>query len=155
MTAQASGRTDGMGEAREKRIDDLCAERGETVRIDEIAEVVESLLASLDGDFNAFDLRVYREVQKLAEYIHSVKGELADLCPDELKEDFLPAAADELDAIVKRTESATGTILDAAETLEPGFPRWIASLMTFLGGSAIRINAIPSSRRVKPVSPCG
>lgn len=118
MTAQASGRTDGMGEAREKRIDDLCTERGETVRIDEIAEVVESLLASLDGDFNAFDLRVYREVQKLAEYIHSVKGELADLCPDELKEDFLPAAADEPDAIVKHTESATGTILDAAETLE-------------------------------------
>ena len=38
---------------------------------------------------------------------------------------------------------------------QPGFPRWIASLMTFLGGSAIRINAIPSSRRVKPVSPCG
>ena len=38
---------------------------------------------------------------------------------------------------------------------EPGFPRWIASLMTFLGDSAIRINAIPSSRRVKPVSPCG
>ena len=37
----------------------------------------------------------------------------------------------------------------------PGFPRWIASLMTFLGDSAIRINAIPSSRRVKPVSPCG
>ena len=37
----------------------------------------------------------------------------------------------------------------------PGFPRWIASLMTFLGGSAIRINAIPSSRQVKPVSPCG
>ena len=43
----------------------------------------------------------------------------------------------------------------AIPTLEPGFPRWIASLMTFLGGSAIRINAIPSSRRVKPVSPCG
>ena len=41
------------------------------------------------------------------------------------------------------------------EVYEPGFPRWIASLMTFLGGSAIRINAIPSSRRVKPVSPCG
>ena len=37
----------------------------------------------------------------------------------------------------------------------PGFPRWIASLMTFLGDFAIRINAIPSSRRVKPVSPCG
>ena len=40
-------------------------------------------------------------------------------------------------------------------TINPGFPRWIASFMTFLGDSAIRINAIPSSRRVKPVSPCG
>ena len=118
MTAQANRCTEGPGEALKKRIDDLNAERGETVRIDEIAEVVESLLTSLDGDFNAFDLRVYREVQKLAEYIHSVKGELADLCPDELREDFLPAAADELDAIVKHTEKATGTILDAAETLE-------------------------------------
>ena len=45
-----------------------------------------------------------------------------------------------------------GTFVDH---YNPGFPRWIASLMTFLGGSAIRINAIPSSRRVKPVSPCG
>ena len=35
----------------------------------------------------------------------------------------------------------------------PGFPRWIASLMTFLGDFAIKINAIPSSRQVKPVSP--
>ena len=43
----------------------------------------------------------------------------------------------------------------AHDPINPGFPRWIASLMTFLGGSAIRINAIPSSRRVKPVSPCG
>ena len=44
---------------------------------------------------------------------------------------------------------------ESCEAFIPGFPRWIASLMTFLGGSAIRINAIPSSRRVKPVSPCG
>ena len=31
--------------------------------------------------------------------------------------------------------------------LYPGFPRWIASLMTFLGDFAIKINAIPSSRQ--------
>ena len=45
--------------------------------------------------------------------------------------------------------------LDLATYLQPGFPRWIASLMAFLGDSAIKINAIPSSRRVKPVSLCG
>ena len=44
---------------------------------------------------------------------------------------------------------------NSGQASDPGFPRWIASLMTFLGDSAIRINAIPSSRQVKPVSPCG
>ena len=48
-----------------------------------------------------------------------------------------------------------GTFGFTWKTCTPGFLRWIASLMTFLGGSAIRINAIPSSRRVKPVSPAG
>ena len=51
--------------------------------------------------------------------------------------------------------TALPLLIEAAPDTKPGFPRWIASLMTFLGGSAIRINAIPSSRRVKPVSPCG
>ncbi len=42
------------------------------------------------------------------------------------------------------------------ETLSrPRFPRWIANLMACLGGYAIRINAIPSSRRAKPISPGG
>ena len=61
--------------------------------------------------------------------------------------------------IASQIASIQGVTGDAAEAIggirKPGFPRWIASLMTFLGDSAIRINAIPSSRRVKPVSPCG
>ena len=40
-------------------------------------------------------------------------------------------------------------------TINPGFPRWIAILMTCLRDSAIRINAIPSSQRASPVSPGG
>ena len=39
--------------------------------------------------------------------------------------------------------------------INPGFPRWIANLMTCLADSAIRINAIPSSQRASPVSPVG
>ena len=37
----------------------------------------------------------------------------------------------------------------------PGFPRWIAILMTCLRDFTIRINAIPSSQRASPVSPGG
>ena len=39
--------------------------------------------------------------------------------------------------------------------IHPGFPRWIGNLMTFVVDSAIRINAIRSSRRASPVSPGG
>ena len=45
--------------------------------------------------------------------------------------------------------------VDGAWKFKPRFPRWIANLVTCLGDSSIRINAIPSSRRVKPVSPGG
>ena len=40
----------------------------------------------------------------------------------------------------------------AAQSVYPGFPRWITDLMTCLGDSAIRINAIPSALRANPVS---
>ena len=39
--------------------------------------------------------------------------------------------------------------------MKPGFPRWIAILMTCLRDSAIRINAIPPSQRASPGSPGG
>ena len=38
--------------------------------------------------------------------------------PDEVKDDYLPTAADELDAIVAATEKATNTIMDATEQIE-------------------------------------
>ena len=59
---------------------------------------------------------------------------------------------DKRQQLVESAETNMGMLYEA---VKPGFSRWIASLMTFLGDSAIRINAIPSSRRVKPVSPCG
>ena len=47
------------------------------------------------------------------------------------------------------------TVEAELKNVDPGFPRWIIILMTFLRDSAIRINAIPSSRRASPVSPGG
>jgi chemotaxis protein CheZ len=51
-------------------------------------------------------------------YIRSAKNEIADPCPDDLREDAIPDATDQLDAIVSDTEKATGTILDSAEKIE-------------------------------------
>ncbi len=99
-------------------IETLRAERGDTVSVSEIGEIVESLLRTMDGDLTAMDLHVYRELEELAHFIRHARDEIAAIQPTEIREHHIPTATDELDAIVNATEDATGTILDAAEQLE-------------------------------------
>lgn len=100
------------------RLSELQQRHGTSVRIEDIAEVVSSLLASLGGDLSASDLAVYQELEALAQYIHTAKIEIAALRPDEVKDEYLPKATDELDAIVEATAEATNVIMDATEAIE-------------------------------------
>ncbi|MGE5514241.1 MAG: protein phosphatase CheZ [Bacteroidota bacterium] len=100
------------------RLDAIRREHGDTVRIEQVAEVVGALLGTMSGDINGEDLRLYREIESLADYIHAAKAEIAALRPGEIKNEFIASATDELDAIVGSTEAATNEIMDAAEHLE-------------------------------------
>ena len=100
------------------KLDEIRAGNGESVPIDEITSVVESILTSMSGDISSSDFTLYHELEVLALYIDNAKKEIASLCPDEIQHDHIPSATDELDAIVTHTEEATGAILDAAEKLE-------------------------------------
>ncbi len=100
------------------RLNELREHHGETVRVEDIASVVESMMATMKGDLTATDLELYSELEALAKYIHAAKADIAALRPDEVKDDYLPTAADELDAIVAATENATNTIMDATEQIE-------------------------------------
>lgn len=92
--------------------------RMQTVSRDEIAEVVSSLLATMEGDLSDDNLKLYAELESLAKYITLAKSEIAALRPDEITAQHLPKATDELDAIVGATEEATNSILGAMESLE-------------------------------------
>ena len=105
-------------DALRNRLEEMKAARGDQISIDEVGEVVASILDTLQGDVSAFDLRVYRELDGLAEYINSAKNEIAAVRVGEINKKHLPVATDELDAIVRHTEEATGTILDATEIIE-------------------------------------
>ena len=83
-----------------------------------VAGVVREIMTTLDGDLSAADLKLYREVESLARYIREARREIAELESDEIRRQHIPAATDELDAIVSATEQATGAILDSAETIE-------------------------------------
>ena len=100
------------------RLEAIRREHGDTVHVDAIADVVRTMLETVTGDISAGDLRLYHELESLADYIHSARAELAELRPDQITTDFIPTATDELDAIVGATEVATNAILDAAERLE-------------------------------------
>lgn len=102
----------------ELQLQALRQQRGDTVRVEDIGEVVRSLLTTLSGEMSAADLKLYQELESLAEYIHKAKAELAQLRSDDLQSRYIASATDELDAIVGATENATNTILDSAEQLE-------------------------------------
>jgi chemotaxis protein CheZ len=85
---------------------------------DEIQEVVTEMLSSMEGDLSEMNLKLYAEVESLARYIVTAKSEIAALRPDEITNDHIASATDELDAIVGSTEEATNGILQAMEALE-------------------------------------
>ena len=99
-------------------VEALRHEHGETVGLDEVVGVVESLMQSMEGDITGADIRVRSELQSLVEYIQQAKTEIAALSPGEIHDEHIPVATDQLDEVVKATEEATGTILDAADELE-------------------------------------
>lgn len=96
----------------------LRKDRGDMVRVDDIGDIVRSLLTTLSGDISAGDLKLYQEIEGLAIYIHKAKAEIAALRPHDIQNEYIASATDELDAIVGATETATNEILDAAEKLE-------------------------------------
>ena len=135
MSQTAWKTADDLDAALTQRIEALRAEQGETVAFDDIASVVESLVTSLGGDISAIDARVQSEVQGLVDYIANAKKELAALQPAEIPQHHIPGATDELDAVVRHTETATNAILECAENL--------GQLATDTGGDVgERINAI-------------
>ena len=63
-----------------------------------------------------------KEVRALSAVIARARGEIAEIRPNDLKKDKLPRAGRELEAIVRQTEEATGTIMDAAEAIMAASP---------------------------------
>lgn len=100
------------------RLDELRDTYGDTVKVEDVVDVVDSLMSTMKGDVTSADMELYTELEALATYIHSAKAEIAQLRPDDVKDKYLTSASDELDAIVEATADATNSIMDATELVE-------------------------------------
>ena len=100
------------------QLGELRAAGDRKVSLAEIAEIVESVMQGLQGEVLGMDIRLFGEVEALNEAIKSARAELSAIGPEEIRDQHIPAATDELDAVVAATEAATNAIMEAAESIE-------------------------------------
>jgi chemotaxis protein CheZ len=83
-----------------------------------VAEAVRVVLSTLSGDLSAQETSLLAEVEALGHTIARAKIEIAALRVDDITDNHIPFATDELDAIVDHTATATNAILSSCETLD-------------------------------------
>ncbi len=86
-------------------------------RLVEVLHLAEQLVDTMKMFFSSMDTSVYGEFRYIAEYIARTRSEIAELRPNDIREQRLPTAGVELDAVVKDTERATEALMVEAETL--------------------------------------
>lgn len=101
----------------ERIVDYLKEKRGEDVSLADVVALAEITAESLQTFFETMDTALYRELRDIAGYIADMKVEIGALQANELKNSRIPAAGQELGAIVQATEKATNTIMECAEEL--------------------------------------
>jgi chemotaxis protein CheZ len=95
----------------------LKKKHGADVSLADVVALAEITAQSLQSVFETMDSAVHRELREIAAYIAAMKAEIAGLHFNELKHTRIPAAGQELDAIVKATEAASNTIMECAEAV--------------------------------------
>lgn len=101
----------------EALVDRLRAERESRPTLTDVAAVTEVLIDTMQRYFRSIDTTIYREFVALSDYIENARSEIVALTPDAGANARIPRAGLELDAIVQQTESATNTIMEAAEDI--------------------------------------
>lgn len=108
-------------------------------RLGEVLALAEQLVGAMKLFFSSLDTSVYGEFRYIAEYISRTRNEIAALRPNDIREQRLPSAGAELDAVVSDTETATETIMHEAETLLEAAPTDLAAFKTDVDAAMLRI----------------
>ena len=100
-----------------ERLEELRA-RYPADRTEVIADIVDAVLGTMRGDLSAPEAGLLAEIEDLGRTIAAAKAEIAALRVDDITDNHIPSATDELDAIIAHTAAATDSILEVCETLD-------------------------------------
>jgi chemotaxis protein CheZ len=93
------------------------AQEGSEPNFAEVMKLAAMAAESMQAFCESMDATTYRELRDIANYIETMRSEIGVFQVNDLKESRIPAAGEELDAIIKATEDATNTIMSSAEAL--------------------------------------
>lgn len=85
-------------------------------QVEELIALVKDVFGGHTGGVNAGDL--FTEIGELAKFINGAKKDLNTVKTGQIADQDIPDASNQLDAIVKMTEAATGKIMDECERMQ-------------------------------------
>tara|TARA_R110000868_G_scaffold4155_8_gene25287 strand:- start:32585 stop:33262 length:678 start_codon:yes stop_codon:yes gene_type:complete len=100
------------------RLEEVGQQMKTGVDTDQVRAVLEDMLSTMNGNIGGADPRVMKELEELSSFIEATKAEIAAIRPEEITDEHIPDATDELDAVIEATEVATNSIMEAAEMIE-------------------------------------
>lgn len=86
-------------------------------RLGEVLSLASQMSDAMMAFFGSMDSSLYGELRYLSAYIQRTRTEIAALRPNDIKNDGIPTAGAELEAIVANTADATHVIMNAAEAV--------------------------------------
>ena len=106
-----------LGRTLLKTMVELREQKGE-ISLEDIGGIFMQMASSLNPESSNIDQFVYEEIGRLARYITDAKGEIFALQTNDKAEDVIMDASAHLDEVIKHTEEATNTIMDAADQVQ-------------------------------------
>lgn len=105
----------------------------------EVLDLSHEMADAMNAFFGSLDKSVIGEFRYIADFIQQTRNEIADLQPNEIRNNRIPGASVELDAVVKDTETATSIIMTEAEGLMAVEPEDLDSYKDRVDGAMMRI----------------
>ncbi|MFK7838834.1 MAG: protein phosphatase CheZ [Bdellovibrionales bacterium] len=84
---------------------------------DQVVQIVKSVIAKVENKDDDANAAIFAELQGLQKIIEETRQQIGAARPADISDKHIPAATDELDAVVDSTAEATGTIMDASEAI--------------------------------------
>jgi len=108
-----------LGKTLLKSMVEVREEKG-TISLQDVGEIFMDMAESLNPDHSNVDKFVHEEIETLAKYILDTKKEIFAIQTNDKAEDVIMDASAHLDEVIKHTEEATNTIMDACDKVQAG-----------------------------------